>query len=175
MSQRAYSLRRSSWLPSVGSPRCLLETNVSRRGCTAHPLCSSCPEPTLSTFLRLNPRLSKRWRRRRIHTQCSFFVTLPAMNSLYFWSGEEAPPDWTNTWFYTSNTAQQQELIKQITGNDRSRFCVVDNQTWLSFWYQGHAIPQLPLARLVEKFRQDNSPPTIFGSYRLFVAHNVAS
>ncbi len=110
-----------------------------------------------------------------IHTQCSFFVTLPAMNSLYFWSGEEAPPDWTNTWFYTSNTAQQQELIKQITGNDRSRFCVVDNQTWLSFWYQGHAIPQLPLARLVEKFRQDNSPPTIFGSYRLFVAHNVAS
>jgi len=110
-----------------------------------------------------------------IRTQCSFFVTLPAMNSLYFWTGEEAPPDWTNTWFYTSNTAQQQELIKQITGNDRSRFCVVDNQTWLSFWYQGHTIPQLPLARLVERFRQENSPPTIFGSYRLFVSHNVAS
>ncbi len=109
-----------------------------------------------------------------IRTQCSLFVTLPAMDSLYFWSGEEAPGDWTNTWFYTSNTAQQQELIKQITGKDQSRFCLVDNQTWVSFWYQGRPIPQLPLARLVERFRRDNSPPMIFGSYRLFVAHNVA-
>ncbi len=110
-----------------------------------------------------------------IRTQCSLFVTLPAMNSLYFWTEEETPTHWTNTWFYTRNTADQAEVLQRIEGADRSRFCVVDNPTWLSFWYQGHVLPQLPLARAVEKYRREHSPPQMFDDYRLYAPQDAPS
>ncbi len=111
-----------------------------------------------------------------IRAQCSTFVTVPAMNSLYFWTGESPPAtNWTNTWFDTSDGPLQKQVLNRIKGQDGSRFCVVDNPKWTYFWYQGHVIPQLPLARLVERFRREHGPPEPFGGYYdLFVSHGSA-
>jgi hypothetical protein len=108
-----------------------------------------------------------------IHTQCSTFLTLPAMDSLYFWSGESAPPNWFNVWFYTGDASQQRQIVHRIERQDRSRFCVVENTYWLSFW-KGHVVPQLPMARLVETFRRQNSPPELVDGYQIFKTHRAA-
>lgn len=103
-----------------------------------------------------------------IRTQCSSFVTLPDMNSLYLWTGENPPTNWYNVWFYTVDVSLQKELVHQVEGQDRSRFCVVYNPTWWAFWAQGHVLPQLPFARFVERFEKEHGPPTLFGAYQLY-------
>jgi hypothetical protein len=110
-----------------------------------------------------------------IRAECSSFLTLPALNSLYLWTGESLPPDWFNTWFLTSDLAQQKLIANRIEGQDRSRFCVVDNPRWAAFWANGHLLPQLPLLRLLETFRQESSAPQVFYGYRLFVSPGSAS
>ena len=110
-----------------------------------------------------------------IRAQCSTFLTMPTLNSLYFWTEERPPTTWYNQWFFTLDTAQQAQVIQLVKGPDRSRFCVVDNQYWSAFWDQGHAIPQLPLARLVEKFMREHGSPQVFDGYQLFVSHGAAS
>ena len=96
-----------------------------------------------------------------IRSQCSAFVTLPALNSLYFWTEEGSPANWTNTWFDTSDIPQQDQIIDLIKGPESSRFCLVESPVWLYFWYQGHEIPQLPLARFVETFRREQPSPAL--------------
>ena len=110
-----------------------------------------------------------------ISAQCSSFVTFPDLNSFYFWTGESPPTDWFNVWFYTLDAHLQKQIARNIEGPDRSRFCVVDSPRWSRYWAQGHVLPQLPLAREVEKFRREHSPPELFGGYRLFVSPRAPS
>ncbi len=109
-----------------------------------------------------------------IRAHCSAFLTLPALDSLYFWTGESPPTNWFNTYFYTGDAPRQKQIVRTIERHDQSRFCVVDNPTWTAFWAQGHILPQLPLARLVERFERNNNPPMVFDGYRLFVSHGAA-
>jgi hypothetical protein len=110
-----------------------------------------------------------------ISAQCSSFVTFPDLNSFYFWSGESPPTDWFNVWFYTLDGHLQKQIAHSIEGPDRSRFCVVDSPYWSARWAQRHVLPQLPLAREVERFRREHSPPELFDGYRLFVSPRAQS
>jgi hypothetical protein len=113
---------------------------------------------------------------RAIRAQCSTFVTLPATNSLYFWTEEGPPTDWFNVWFYTGDRTLQRQIVDAIDRPDRSRFCVVDNADALLSW-KGLVVPQLPLVQLEERLRREDSPPQRFGmvnspyGYQLFVSH----
>ena len=109
-----------------------------------------------------------------VRAHCSTFVTLPGMNSLYFWT-EESPPTWFNatTWSYLLDSSQQEQVVHRIEGKARSRFCVIDNPANLSFWAQSPP-PQRPLLRLVQQFERDNGPPKLFGGYRLFVSSGAS-
>ena len=111
---------------------------------------------------------------RAIHTQCSTFITLPALNSFYSWTDESSPTGGNGAWFFSMGASQQHQIVQRIESRDRSRFCVVDNPHWLAFWTQGRALPQLPLVTLVERFRQDHIPE-LFGGYRLFVSSGAVS
>ena len=114
---------------------------------------------------------------RAIRAQCSTFVTLPGMNSFYFWSEEAPPTDWFNVWYYTGDRPLQKQIVDAIDGQDGSRFCIVDNAYALLSWKGSLVVPQLPLVRLVESLRREVSPPQRFGSvqslfgYQLFVSH----
>ncbi len=110
-----------------------------------------------------------------IRAQCSSFLAVPAINSLYFWTGETLPTDWFNVWFYTRDVPTQKQIVRRLEGQDRSWFCVVDSPTWTAFWAQGQVFPQLPLVRFMERFRHQNAPPELFGAYRIFVSHPAAS
>jgi hypothetical protein len=109
-----------------------------------------------------------------IHAQCSTFVTLPALDALYFWTGEDPSPNWFNLWLY-GNGALQQQAVHGIKTHDPSRFCVVYSGGWLELWNTLH-VPQLPLTRLVERFTRESSPPQLFepGGYQLFVSQSSA-
>jgi len=108
-----------------------------------------------------------------IRTNCSTFVAVPALDSLYFWTDENPPANWFNVWFYTLDRPLQKQIVHNLEGRAASRFCVVDNPYWASFWAQGHVLPQLPLARLAERFRRENGPPMLFDGYQLFVSHGT--
>jgi hypothetical protein len=110
-----------------------------------------------------------------IRSQCSSFLALPALNSLYLWTGESLPPNWFNTWFYTSDRPQQSQIVDNIKRQGTSQFCVVYSAQWWAFWTQGHNPPQFPLIRLVEKFERENNHPQLFDGYELFVSNRKAS
>ncbi len=108
-----------------------------------------------------------------IRMQCSTFVAVPEMNSFYFWTGESPPTDdWLNSWFYLAGARLQTQVVHRIEGQDRSRFCVLVNPTLWADWDQGHPVPQLPLAQLVERFKQQNGPPASYDGYQLFVVQD---
>ncbi len=108
-----------------------------------------------------------------IRAQCSTFVTLPAMDSLYFWTGEGPPTDWFNVWLYTADRPLQQQIVEHVKRVDPSRFCVIENPVSLLSWKR---LPQLPLVRLEERVRADDSHPELFGhpyGDQLFVSHGL--
>ena len=110
-----------------------------------------------------------------IRSQCSTFVTLPSMNSLYFWAGESPPTDWFNVWVYTWDRPLQKEIAHRIEGQRPSRFCVVDNPYWFSFWTRGHAYPPNCHFR---GWLEDSGGKTAllkdFDGYKLFISHGPA-
>jgi hypothetical protein len=110
-----------------------------------------------------------------IRAKCSTFLTLPGMNSLYFFANE-APPTWfnTNSWFYLLDATQQTQTVDAIRRLDPSRFCVVDSPSNLGFWAQ-HGLPRSPLLQLITSFEQKNGPSTTFGDYRLFLPRDTST
>ncbi len=111
-----------------------------------------------------------------IRMQCSTFVAVPELNSFYFWTGESPPTDdWLNSWFYSAGAPLQTEVVHQVEEHDRTRFCVLDNPKLWAGWDQGHPVPQLPLTRLVERFKQQNGPPAPYDGYQLYVFQNSSS
>ena len=112
---------------------------------------------------------------RAIRMNCSTLVVFPALDSFYFWTGEEPTAPWFNTYFYTGDARLQKQIARHIEAQNQSRFCVVDNPSWVAFWAQGHVLPQLPMARLVERFERHNGPPQSFNGYRLFVSRSASS
>jgi hypothetical protein len=112
-----------------------------------------------------------------IHARCSTFVTLPGMNSLYFWA-QETPPTWFNAtdWMNLFESSQQEEIVHDIDQQKPSRFCVVDNPDLLYFWdfYAAGPEPQAPFVRLIEQFESENGAPKVIDGFRLFVAHGSA-
>jgi hypothetical protein len=110
-----------------------------------------------------------------IRSQCSSLVTLPALNSLYLWTGESLPPDWFNTWFYTSDGPQQEQIVQNVERQGSAGFCVVYSPEWWTFWLQGHRPPELPLLRFVQSFLKTNSPPQVYTGYELFVSRHATS
>jgi hypothetical protein len=112
-----------------------------------------------------------------IHERCSTFVTLPGMNSLYFWA-EETPPTWFNAtdWMNLFDYSQQEEIVRDLDRQNPSRLCVVDNPSLIYFWdfYADGPEPQRPLVRLIGRFEQQNGPPKVIDGFRLFVSHGRA-
>ncbi len=83
-----------------------------------------------------------------IDRDCSEFITLPGMNSLYLWTGQKPPTDVrSEIWMITLDDASQQSLVQQLEG--MPRLCVVRNQKVIDFWTHGAAVPDRPLIRFV--------------------------
>lgn len=88
-----------------------------------------------------------------IHRNCNGFVTMPGMNSFYFWAEQDSPTllNLTN-WVGSFDDAEQQRMTADFARVTRP--CVVLCPSVLRIWLQGRPMPQRPLARWIEEHFQ---------------------
>lgn len=79
---------------------------------------------------------------------CSTFVGYPNVNSLYLWSGIEAPqPAIPNAWMYGTTNAQQQQVVDEMSASPQP--CVVKNEELAAPYLHGLPPPDTPLVDYV--------------------------
>lgn len=80
--------------------------------------------------------------------RCSTFIGYPSINSLYLWSGIEAPlPTAPGAWINALDDERQQRLVDEMRTSPRP--CAIRSDTRAEFWLQGSSPPQSPLVRYI--------------------------
>ncbi len=89
--------------------------------------------------------------------RCSTFVGYPSVNSLYLWSGLEAPaPQLPNAWMYALSGAQQQRVVNELRASPRP--CAIKNEELAGPYLKGLPPPDTPLVNYVlNDFRTTNT------------------
>jgi hypothetical protein len=82
-----------------------------------------------------------------IERNCDTFMTIPAMNSLNIFSGEEPPFELAGPWPFFVNTDEQQHIVETV--KKIPRFCVIAKPDLLDFWagFSDNHVPNRPLVR----------------------------
>ena len=80
--------------------------------------------------------------------RCSTFVGYPSVNSLYLWSGLEAPaPQIPNAWMYGLDRSQQQRVVDELRASPRP--CAIRNEELAGPYLHGLPPPDTPLVNYV--------------------------
>ncbi len=102
-------------------------------------------------LLRLSPgqQVALRSLSASLRRNCTSFVTMPGMPSLYIWTGQEAPaPLYTTDWIYFLDNDQQQSIVDKV--RTLPGVCVVRNEAVVKFWAEGRPAPRGPLIDFLE-------------------------
>jgi hypothetical protein len=100
-----------------------------------------------------------------IDRYCGSFITIPGMNSFYFWTLQESPVQLdSEVWWSVLNGAQQQSILQQL--ETRQRLCVVKDQRLVEFWADGGQAPRRPLVDFIDS---SFSAVGSYGEYQLLV------
>lgn len=92
---------------------------------------------------------------------CSTFVGWPNVNSLYLWSGLEAPkPTIPNGWFYAMKESQQILAVKELRASPRP--CAIVNEELANMYIGSLGAPSTPLVHYV---KQNFEPIEIVGAF----------
>ena len=92
---------------------------------------------------------------------CTTFVGWPSVNSLYFWSGLEAPkPTIPNGWFYAMKESQQQLAVAELRASPRP--CAIVNEELAELYIPPNSAPSTPLVHYV---KQNFEPIEIVGGF----------
>lgn len=89
---------------------------------------------------------------RGIRAHCDTFMTLPAMNSLNIFAGQEPPAELAGPWPFFVNSEEQAEIVEKV--RPIRRFCFVYKPDLLDFWagFSGGIKPERrPLIRYFEE------------------------
>jgi hypothetical protein len=93
------------------------------------------------------------------------FLTLPGLNSLYFWAKKDPPTGFNVTTWMTLLDDRHQERIWDVARR-HSGLMTVRNRAMASWWTQGRSIDQYPLVRDIDaEFRTVK----LIGDYELMV------
>ena len=100
-----------------------------------------------------------------LRRDCTSFITMPGMSSLYIWAGQDAPaPLFDTDWIYFLDSEQQQSIVDQV--RSLPGMCVVRNDVVVKFWGQGRPVPSGPLIDFIQtNFVSSGS----YGDYELLV------
>lgn len=80
--------------------------------------------------------------------RCTTFVGYPNVNSLYLWSGIEAPkPTIPNAWMRAFDKEEQQQVVDELRASPRP--CVLHNNSLAEGYLGGSPPPELPLVHYV--------------------------
>lgn len=85
--------------------------------------------------------------------RCTTFITYPNINSLYLWSGIEAPPPQApGAWIEALDEEQQQRIVDELKASPRP--CAIRSDSMAEAWLHGSAPPGRPLVRYIfDEFR----------------------
>ncbi len=123
-------------------------------------------------LLRLAPmqRVALRSLSTSLRGDCTSFITMPAMPSLYIWTGQQASaPLFGTDWIYLLDSAQQQSIVDQV--RPLPGMCVVRNDAVVKFWAEGRPVPRGPLIDFIDKnFAVSSS----YGDYELMTRVDIA-
>ena len=115
------------------------------------------PAPTVEQYEELVDLLHR--------NHCTTFVGYPSVNSLYLWSGLEAPPPQIpNAWMYALSPAQQQRAVAGLRASPRP--CLIKNEELAAPYLKGLPPPQTPL---VEYVMDDFRPDTQVGPFEFLL------
>lgn len=81
--------------------------------------------------------------------ECTTFIGYPNINSLYLWSGIEAPPPKApGAWIKALESDKQQQAVDALRASPRP--CAIRSQARADLWLHGEAPPDRPLVRYIE-------------------------
>jgi hypothetical protein len=81
--------------------------------------------------------------------RCTTFVGWPSVNSLYLWSGLEAPkPTIPNGWFYALTESEQKQAVRELKASPRP--CAIVNEELAASYLKGLPAPDTPLVHYVQ-------------------------
>jgi len=85
-----------------------------------------------------------------LRSSCSTFLTLPAFNSLYLFTGLD-PPTGMNTdpWTLVLDTRDQRWIVEQVHGIDG--LCAVRNTRFVDLFAGSGLLPERPLVRFIQR------------------------
>jgi hypothetical protein len=95
------------------------------------------------------------WITENLRAHCDTFVTMPGLNSYYFWTGLEPPTGMNESeWMILYDAAQQARIVEALSSHQRP--CAVRSATDVAFWLglrdgQGQDPDTLPLARFINE------------------------
>lgn len=103
---------------------------------------------------------------RALHAHCNTFLTLPGMNSLNIFSGEEPPVEMSGPWPFFFTAGEQKRIVEDV--ERRRRFCIVHKPDLVDFWasFSGYTLPKRPLVNFIN---QEFVLLHDFSGYRLLV------
>jgi hypothetical protein len=85
--------------------------------------------------------------------RCTDFIGYPNIDSLYIWSGIDAPPPQApGAWVNALDSERQQRIVNELRASPRP--CLIRSDSRVELWLRGAPPPNRPLARYVlEGFR----------------------
>jgi hypothetical protein len=97
--------------------------------------------------------------------RCSTFVSLPGLNSFYFFA-ELDPPTWMNTTHWTAllDAEVQQRIVEAVDGVEE--LCILRDEGLQSGWARGRPVPRRPLFDYIQGAF---TPVERYGSLELLV------
>ena len=111
------------------------------------------------------------WVSRTLEDRCTAFVTLPALNSFYLWTGQEPPMGITlETWWYDVPLEEQRRLVDRLRRVDR--LCVLRHPELLEFWRSVLNTP--PSSPLLDYVGSEFVPAASRGRYEIYERRSPA-
>ena len=105
------------------------------------------------------------WATNALRVHADTFLTLPGLNSFYFWAEKEPPTGLnTTTWMTLLTDKEQQEVLDALSRHERA--CILCNASELRFW-AGHS-KQAP-APVFKHIKENYKPVLSRGEYSLLV------
>jgi hypothetical protein len=98
------------------------------------------PQPEVETYEGVIQLLHK--------YRCTTFIGYPNVDSLYLWSGIEAPPPTLpGAWMDAIDSKLQQRVVDEMRASPRP--CLIRSETRAEFWLHGVPPPDKPLVRYI--------------------------
>lgn len=90
------------------------------------------------------------WIVKNLQAHSDTFISLPGLNSLYFWTGKEPPTSFNaGFWMALLDDEKQQAVIEEL--NKHPRASVIRNASVVDFWGHGQKFHERPLVAYIEQ------------------------